>query len=179
MKTRRSSSTIELLLLEDIDGLGRKGELVKAKPGHARNYIVPKRKGVVADMHTLRMQERLKEERTKQAVIDRQEAEQLASQISGLTCEVTVKVDPEGHMYGSVSAQDMVDLLAREGMKIERKHLLIGSAIKETGLHTIKLGLKEGVTASFKLNVVGEGVEPIPQIEEEAVSEEGTEDQQG
>ncbi len=95
MKERRSSSTIELLLLEDVDGLGRKGELVKAKPGHARNYIVPKQKGVVADMHTLRMQERLKEERTKQAVIDRQEAEQLASQISGLTCEVTVKVDPE------------------------------------------------------------------------------------
>ena len=56
MKERRSSSTIELLLLEDVDGLGRKGELVKAKPGHARNYIVPKQKGVVADMHTLRMQ---------------------------------------------------------------------------------------------------------------------------
>src|SRR5689334_18731387 len=97
---------IQLLLLDDVDELGRSGDVVAVKPGYARNFLLPKKKGVMANKHTLRMQAKLKEERAKQAEIDRREAEELAARMTGIELNIVVKVDPEGHMYGSVSALD-------------------------------------------------------------------------
>ena len=100
----------KLLLLEDVEALGRKGEVVSAKPGYVRNFLLPQRLAVIASANTLRKQERLKAEREKQAVVDRKESEELAVQIEASTLETKVKVDPEGHMYGSVSAGDIAAL---------------------------------------------------------------------
>ena len=89
----------QLLLLEDVEALGKKGEVVTAKPGYMRNFLLPKRLAVVASANTLRKQERLRAERAKQAIIDRQESEELAKQIESITLDTKVKVDPEGHMW--------------------------------------------------------------------------------
>jgi large subunit ribosomal protein L9 len=161
-KSHPKSSSIRLLLLEDVDGKGRKGDVVAARPGHARNFLLPEGFAVLVDKQTLMMQQRLKEEREKQAVIDRAIAQELANQINGLTLKTHVKVDQEGHMYGSVGAADIVNVLAREGITIERKFVRIGQPLKEVGLHVIKLGLKEGIVCSFKLKVVPEGMEDLP-----------------
>jgi large subunit ribosomal protein L9 len=143
----------QLLLLEDVDGLGRSGEVVTAKPGFVRNFLLPQKKAVIADKQTLKMQARLKEEREKRALVDRKDSEVLAEKIKDLVLDVEVKVDPEGKMYGSVSSLDIARLLQNKGYALERKHILIPQPIKTLGSHTINLRLKEGVPASFTLEV--------------------------
>src|SRR6266568_5058723 len=97
----------QLLLLNDVDSLGRKGEIVTAKPGYIRNFLLPRGLAVMASANTLRKQESLKAEREKQAVVDRHESETLAKQLEGMILETRVKVDPEGRMYGSVTPNDI------------------------------------------------------------------------
>lgn len=164
-----------LLLLTDIFGLGRKGEIVSVKAGYARNYLLHDKRSVVATKNTIRMQEKLKKERQEQALADRKDAEGLAEKINALVLEVTVKVDPEGHMYGSVSAGDLVKLLAEQGFDMDRHFVQLPHPIKQTGVHNIEFRLKEGVNAACKLKVMPEGVEFIeeaPEGSEEEASEE-------
>lgn len=148
----------QLLLLEDVDALGKKGEVVSAKPGYIRNYLLPKGYAAIATPNVLRKQERLRAEREKQAIVDRQESDALAAQVNGLVLEVRVKVDPDGHMYGSVSANDIADLFQEKGISIEKRNVMVTRPIKETGSHDISLKLKEGVVAQCKLRIIAEGV---------------------
>jgi large subunit ribosomal protein L9 len=146
----------QLLLLEDVVNVARKGEIVKVKPGFARNYLLPQKKAVVVDKRTLRMQERLREERAKQSIQDRKDSEELAKELFEKTFEMKVKVDPDGHMYGSVTANEIAKLLEKEGYPILRRNVKLHSGIKTLGTHEITLALKEGVEAKFALKVTSE-----------------------
>jgi len=147
----------QLLLLEDVDSLGKKGEIVVARPGYVRNFLLPKGYAVVANANMLRKQERLRSEREKQGLIDRQIAETTAQKIEGITIETAVKVDPEGHMYGSVTPADIIQLFHNLGFDIEKKNLLLTRPIKEVGTHPLSLKLKEGVMANCVLKILPEG----------------------
>lgn len=146
-----------LLLLEDVDSLGRVGDIVHVKPGFARNFLLPQKKALIADKNARRMQVRLQEERAKQALIDKQEAEVLAERIGDRIFQIEVKVDSEGNMYGSVSNLDVVRLFAGEGIELEKKSVHLPHPIKTVGLHNVPLRLKEGVTSACKVKVVPEG----------------------
>ncbi|MBI3508159.1 MAG: 50S ribosomal protein L9 [Chlamydiia bacterium] len=169
----------QLLLLQDVEALGKKGEIVSARPGYIRNFLLPQGLAVIASPHTLRAQEKLRTERAKQAVIDKQESELLAQKMVGIVLEIRVKVDPEGHMYGSVSASDVVQLFKERDLPIERKNVQLTRPLKVTGVHDLSLRLKEGVTVQCKLHIIPEGVSmegaesvvaPLP-MEEGAQSE--------
>ncbi|HSX04421.1 MAG TPA: 50S ribosomal protein L9 [Rhabdochlamydiaceae bacterium] len=147
----------QLLLIEDVNDLGRSGDVVRVKPGFARNFLIPQKKAVFATKGTLRMQERLKEERAKKAVIDKKEAEDLAARIEGMVLTTTVKVDPEGHMYGSVTVFDVLDLLKKEGIELEKRNMIFPTPIKELGVKEINLKLNEGVPSKFTLKILAEG----------------------
>lgn len=174
MENKRSGKP-QLLLLEDVTNLGRKGELATAKPGFIRNFLLPQKKAVIADKRTIRMQERLKEERAKQAIEDKKEAEAFAARMKDKTLTVTLKNDSQGHLYGSVSTADIVKILeSQEGMKIERKNVIMPKPIKMVGVHEVHLKLKEDVPASFKLKIEGETKVEAPKPKVEVV-EEGAE----
>lgn len=172
MTTRRNNQ--EMLLLKDVDNLGRKGEIVKgAKPGFVRNFLLPRGFAVMADKRTIRMQERLKEERMVQSAADRKESQAVAKNLKDKTFRHVVKADGQGHLYGSVSAQDIVQVLANEGVTIDRKMVLIGQPIRKLGIHTIPLRLKEDVEAHFSLRVEDEkGRIEVIVIKEEPKAEE-------
>lgn len=146
-----------LLLLKDVDTLGRSGDIVNVRPGYARNFLLPQGMAVIASAGTLRMQENLQKKRQEQASADRQESEQLAARIEEAIITKVVKVDPEGHMYGSVTVADIQELLQQEtGIELERRVFQVKHAIKSTGVHQILVRLKEGVTATFNLKVMSE-----------------------
>jgi large subunit ribosomal protein L9 len=147
----------QLLLLQDVDNLGRSGDLVSVKPGFSRNFLLPQKKAVIADKFTLRLQAKLKEERSKQAAVDRSEAESLSRRLEGMVLGIEVKVDPDGHMYGSVGASDIVRLFDAEGVKMEKRHVMLVHPIKSLGVHPIQLKLKEGIPAAVTLHVIPEG----------------------
>lgn len=148
----------QLLLLEDVGNLGRKGDLVKAKPGFSRNYLIPQKKAMIATKHVLKLRTRLQEERLKQAVEDKKESDSLAAVIEGKRFTTTVKVDPAGHMYGSVSTSDLIEIFAKEGITMDKSFFLLPQAIKDTGEHKINIRLKEGVTTYVTLEILGEGM---------------------
>lgn len=151
----------KLLLLGDVESLGRSGEIVSVRPGYARNYLLPQGLAVVADARTLRMQAKLQSDRTKRAESERKESEEIAAKLDGVVLETIVKVDHDGHMYGSVSAQDILHMIEKStGLHIEKKSIQLKHAIKTTGQHTIQLKLKEGVTVeTLVLSVLPEGSE--------------------
>lgn len=148
-----------LLLIEDVEDLGRSGDVVKVKSGYARNYLLPRGFAITADKNALRMQERLKEERKKKAIQDKNAAEELAKVIETLTITVLVKVDQDGHMYGSVSALDIARLIEEQHrFEVDKRAVHLKHPIKVTGMHKVELKLKEGVLTSVSLNVVPEEV---------------------
>ena len=146
----------QYLLIDDVEDVGRSGEIISVKPGFARNYLLPQAKAVLASEHTLRMQARLKEERAKKASVDKKEAEEQASKLQGLVLKITVKVDPEGHMYGSVGASDIIELFAKQGITVDKRNIGLNKPIKTTGVHPMTLKLKEGVTCGYSLEIIGE-----------------------
>lgn len=159
----------QYLLLEDVEGLGHSGEIVKnVKPGYVRNFLLPKKLVVIADKRTIRLQEKLKEERQKRRILDKQESDALAARVEGVLLTQVVKVDHDGHMYGSVSVADIVQLLKDHAqVEVEKKNIQLKHAIKTTGVHAIPLKLKEGVTASFNLKVISEEGQKAEQAEAE------------
>ena len=142
-----------VLLTEDIWGHGRKGDLVYVAPGFARNFLLPKGKALLASAATINMRERLKEERLQQAIVDKKSSEALAAKIKGNVYSITVKVDPDGHMYGSVSQADIVELLAKDGLVVEKKHIAITHPIRQIGSVPVCLKLPEGVIVEIALEV--------------------------
>ncbi|NGX59989.1 MAG: 50S ribosomal protein L9 [Chlamydiae bacterium] len=147
----------QILLLEDVDGLGRKGEIVSAKPGFIRNFILPQKKGVIAEKHLVRLQEKLKIERSEQSIKDKKDSEALIKQLAGKTLTSQVKVDAAGHMYGSVGAHEVVTLLQEQlNIQLEKRNVLLPKGIKKLGVHQVELKLKEGVHTNIALEIKAE-----------------------
>ncbi len=150
-------ATTKILLIEDVDNLGRKGDVATVKPGYAYNYLIPQGFALIADKSALRRQARLQEERRLKAEHERKEAEEMASRLNGECIEVEVKVDHEGHMYGSVTSLDVIELLKlKTGIELEKKMVQLKHPIKEVGVFTISLRMKEGVTAEIQLKIMPE-----------------------
>ncbi|MEF9497002.1 50S ribosomal protein L9 [Chlamydia sp. 04-14] len=147
----------QLLLLEDVDGLGRSGDIVTARPGYVRNYLMPKRKAVIAGAGTLRLQAKLKEERLLRAAEDRAESEKLADALRDVILEFRVRVDPDNNMYGSVTISDIIDEAAKKNIILTRKNFPHSHyAIKNLGKKSVPLKLKEDVTATLFIEVSSE-----------------------
>jgi large subunit ribosomal protein L9 len=165
----------QLLLIEDVDDLGRSGDIVKVKPGYARNFLIPQKKAVVPDKRTLRMQVKLQEERAKRAVVDKKDAELLAERIQGMVHTIEVKVDPEGHMYGSVGHTDIIQLFGNEGIILEKRNVVLPNPIKEVGVYNVSLRLKEGVMTAFTLKVESDIPMPVKAKEQKEPKQEAPE----
>jgi large subunit ribosomal protein L9 len=143
----------QLLLIADVDDLGRSGDLVKVKPGYARNFLLPQQKAIIASPSTIRLQEKLKKERAQQAEVDKKEAEILAAKMEGMSLSIEVKVDPDGHMYGSITALDIASSLGKMGFPVDKKQVVLALPLKTLGVHPVTLKLKEGVPVQITLKI--------------------------
>ncbi|EGK69519.1 50S ribosomal protein L9 [Chlamydia abortus LLG] len=167
----------QLLLLEDVEGLGRSGDIVTARPGYVRNYLLPKQKAVIAGAGTLRLQAKLKEERLLRAAADREESEKLAQILQDIVLEFQVRVDPDNNMYGSVTVSDIIAEAAKKNIVLTRKNFPHAHyAIKNLGKKSVPLKLKEDVTATLIVEVSSESsyvavLNPQPSQEQTAAEE--------
>lgn len=157
----------KLLLIEDVEGLGRSGDIVTSvRPGYVRNFLLPQGLAIVADSNAIRMQARLQEQRRQKAIVDKKESEEVSARLQDQTLTTIVKVDHEGHMYGSVSAGDIVHILKDQlSLDVEKRFIQLPHAIKKVGVHPIKVKLKEGINATFDLKVISEeGEAPAAEV---------------
>lgn len=164
-------ASVQILLIEDVFSLGRSGEIVTVKSGYARNYLFPRKKAVLADSNAMRMQESLRVARAEQAARDLEEAKQVKARLDGQTFSCERKVDPDGHMYGSVAVLDIVEIVKEQlDIELDKNFIILPQAIKQVGIHNIPVRLKEDVECSFVLKVIPEGGE-LPE-ETEATEED-------
>ncbi|RME40463.1 MAG: 50S ribosomal protein L9 [Deltaproteobacteria bacterium] len=147
---------MEIILTENVEGLGQIGDLVQVKPGYARNYLVPKGLAVVANKRNIKELEHQKRqaERKFQRVV--QAAEVLKGKIEGVALQVAHKAGEEGKLYGAVTAMEIESKLAEQGIEIDRRKIQLDEPIKNVGDYEIPVKLDAGVVATIKLTVVAE-----------------------
>ena len=147
---------MEVILREDIEKLGHRGELVKVAPGYARNFLLPKRLAVTATDANRKIVEQEREAYLRREAKVKDEAADLAKMMSGVTLTISRKAGEEGHLFGSVTAQDIVDGLSQQNYTIERRKIMLEDPIKNTGEYKVPVRLHREVTAEITVNVVAE-----------------------
>jgi large subunit ribosomal protein L9 len=147
---------MKLLLKEDVDGLGFCGDEVEVKDGYGRNFLIPKGKALLATPNNLKAfnHQKLVVQGKVTKVIG--EAKAVADEITKVTCLVKKKVGDTGKMFGSVTAQEIADLLKDQGVEVDRRKIQIAEPIKKAGVYKVPVKLHSEVTAEIKLVVEGE-----------------------
>ncbi len=165
---------MELILKEDIIGLGYKNDIVKVKDGYGRNYLIPTGKAVIASAMAKKvLAENLKQQAHKLAVL-KQNAEEKAKAFEGVALEIAAKVSSTGQLYGSVGAAQVVAALAEKGIEVDRKIVTMREA-KQIGEYEATVHFHKEVEVKIPVTVVAENPEDIekaPKKEAAPVAEE-------
>ena len=148
---------MEVILKEDIANLGYKNDIVTVKNGYGRNYLIPTQKAVIATPSAKKMlAEELKQRQHKLAKI-KQDAEELAAKINGISLTIATKVSSTGTIFGSVTNIQVAEKLAEKGFDIDRKTIVIKDSVKEVGSYKAIVKLHKEVSAEVNFDVVAEG----------------------
>ncbi len=147
---------MKIILMEDVPALGRRGEVREVATGYARNFLLPKKLAVEATDANLRNLEQIKRQRVREETKAREDAQAAAARIAALSMTVTTRASEDGRLYGSVSAQEVVSFLERNGISVEKRRVLLEEPIKALGDYQVGVRLHGDVTASLPVSVVRE-----------------------
>jgi large subunit ribosomal protein L9 len=144
---------MDVILLERIESLGQMGEVVKVKPGYARNYLLPQKKALRATKENREYFEKQRSQLEAQNLDRRQDAEKISGKLDGLTVIIIRQAGEFGQLYGSVSTRDIATAITGAGFTVDRRQILLDVPIKTLGLHKTRVSLHPEVTVSVTLNV--------------------------
>src|SRR5437763_8267305 len=147
----------QILLREDIDKLGARGEIVRVKAGYARNYLLPRKLAVEATTNNVRQIEGERAALAKREAKERSTAELQADKLRNLTLKFERKVGEAGVLYGSFTSMDVAHALKDQGYEIDRRRIVLREPIKRFGNYTVPVRLHRDVTVELPLSVLGEG----------------------
>jgi len=144
---------MKIILMTDVPALGRRGEQKDVATGYARNFLLPKKLAVQATAANLKNLDHLKRQRAREESKALETARATAASIEALTLEVTARASEDGRLYGSVTAQDVVDFLDERQIAVEKRRVLLEEPIKALGDYTVLVRLHGEVTASLPVRV--------------------------
>lgn len=147
---------MDVILREDVQNLGTIGDIVKVKPGYARNYLLPRGLAVVADrrnVHVLEHQKRVVSDKREH---DRRQAETAAQKLSNIRVTIVARAGEEGKLFGSVTNLDIEKALFEQGVSVERRRIRLEDPIKSIGEHVVPVHLGVGVDAHVTVVVVAQ-----------------------
>jgi large subunit ribosomal protein L9 len=147
---------MEVILREDIDKLGARGEIVKVAPGYARNFLLPKRLAVTATDANRKIVEQERQAHLRKEAKQKTEADDLGKLLAGTTVTISQKAGENDQLFGSVTAQDIVNALAAKNFTIDRRKVQLEEPIKQLGTYQVALRLHKDVTTEIGVNVVRE-----------------------
>ena len=151
---------VEVILREDVPNLGHIGEVVRVKPGYARNYLLPRGLAIEANRKDLRVLEHQKRIIAAKAERDRKDAEGHAKRLEGLELRVEARVGEEGRLFGSVTNLDIERLLVAKGFEIDRRRIQLAEPIKQVGTYPVPVQLGRDVRATIQVVVEAQETEP-------------------
>lgn len=146
---------MELILLKDVRGLGKAGEIVKASDGYARNMLLPKKMAMEATPENKAILEQERAEIEARRALDKQVAEELKKKLEEVKVTIEAKSGGNGRLFGAVTSQDIADAIeAQYKIKVDKKKIEMPQPIKTEGESVVELKLFQGITAKCKVNVV-------------------------
>lgn len=145
---------MDIILVENIDGLGNIGDLVNVKSGYARNFLVPKGLAVEANTRNIKEMEHQKRQLERKAQKMMQASELIKAQIEALSCEFALRAGEEGKLFGSVTTMELASKMTEAGIEVDRKKIQLAEPIKNLGDYEISVKLPGGVVAALKVKVV-------------------------
>jgi large subunit ribosomal protein L9 len=147
---------MKVILREDIENLGKSGDLVTVKDGFGRNYLLPRKKAVLASEQNLRQLEHERSVLTARNAKLKGAAEEQAKKIGNIRVTIKRKVGEQDKLYGSVTVLDIAEAVAAQGQQIDRRHIHMPEPIKALGSYEVELRLHREVTAKIKVEVAAE-----------------------
>ena len=147
---------MEVILREDIDQLGARGEMVNVAPGYARNFLLPKRLAVAATDSNRKIVEQERQSHLRKEAKQKGEAEELAKLVGAVTITIARKAGEGDHLFGSVTASDIGDALTLQHYTVERRRIQLEEPIRTLGEHKVTVRLHREVTAEVTVNVIRE-----------------------
>jgi large subunit ribosomal protein L9 len=145
---------MKVILKDDIENLGKCGDVVKVKDGYGRNYLIPRNMAVIATRGNLKAigeittQKRLRDNKR------RREAEHLKAALEKISCTAEVQVGEEDRVFGSVTSQNITDLLKKQGFVVDRRNIILEEPIKALGVYTVPIKIEREIVANLKVWVV-------------------------
>jgi large subunit ribosomal protein L9 len=147
---------MEVILREDIEKLGARGEVVKVAAGYARNFLLPKRLAVAATASNKKIVDQERDAHLRRDAKLAGEARDLGSMLAGVTVTIKQKAGEEGQLFGSVTSKDIAEALERQNYNVDRRKIQLDDPIKQLGEYNIPVRLHKDVTAELKVHVVAE-----------------------
>lgn len=145
---------MKVILRDDLEGRGKAGETVEVKSGYARNFLIPRNLAIPATRGNLRAIGEVKKQKDIRDRKSRRDAEKIKDRIEALSLTAEAKVGEDEKLFGSITAQNVADLLAKEGVTVDRRKIEMPDNIKSLGVYTVPVKIEQDVVASAKLWVV-------------------------
>ena len=145
---------MKVILQQDIRGKGKRGQMIEVSDGYARNYMLPRKLAVEAtadNVNTMRMNDKAMQEKRQR---EREEASAIAARMRDLTVTVFAKGGGAGRLFGSVTNQEIADALAKTGIKLDKRKIIIAEPIKNVGTYTVTCKLGYEISAPLTVKIV-------------------------
>jgi large subunit ribosomal protein L9 len=165
-------ASVELILLQRVEHLGQMGDIVKVRPGHARNFLLPQKKAVRANKESRDRFAVQCAQLEAQNLRQREEAERIAERVGGLSVVIIRQAGESGGLYGSVSPRDIADAATAGGLTVTRQQVVLAHPIKSLGLHQVRVVLHPEVSIAVTVNVARSQEEAERQARDQAVGAE-------
>ncbi len=171
---------VDVILLERVEKLGQMGQVVKVRPGFARNYLLPQKKALRATKENLAYFEKQRTQLEAQNLARRSDAEQVAKKLNGISVVVIRQAGESGQLSGSVTARDIADAVTQAGFTVARGQVVLDKAIKTLGLYRQRVVLHPEVSVTITVNVAqspeeaemqARGIDPLRLAQEAAARE--------
>jgi large subunit ribosomal protein L9 len=145
---------MDVILREDIDKLGSRGQVVQVASGYARNFLLPKRLAVAATESNKKIVEQERQSHLRKEAKQKTEAEDLGKMMAGVTVTISQKAGENDQLFGSVTSKDVAEALEQKNFTIDRRKIQLDEPIKQLGEHKVVVRLHRDVTAEVTVNVV-------------------------
>jgi len=148
---------MQIILQEDVEKLGHRGEVVTVKPGYARNFLLPRKLAIEASSGNMKALEKIRNSLAKKTATELEAAQKQAGLLNGVSLSFKRKTGENDQMFGSVTSGDIVEGLEGQGFKIDKRHIVLKDAIRTLGDHTVTVKVFRDITAEIKVHVEKEG----------------------
>ncbi len=144
---------MQIILQEDVEKLGNRGQIVEVAEGYARNFLLPRKLGIEANAGNMKRLEKMRAAFAKKEATEKEAAQKLAELLAGVSLELTRRAGENDQLFGSVTSSDIADALAAKGYNVEKRKVTLADPIKVVGEYEIPVRLHREVTTNIKLAV--------------------------